>query len=120
MWSCKHFQDMGVNERWNVARDKQLCFRCLASDHEGRDCTKARPCNINGCKRSPHHLLHGFTQGNTKDGRVVSAREGAPAHTHTSTSKQETVTETFSLRTVPVWLKANDRKVKVNALLDAG
>ena len=51
---------------------------------------------------------------------MVSAREGAPAHTHTSTSKQETVTETLSLRTVPVWLKANDRKVKVNALLDDG
>ena len=49
---------------------------------------------------------------------MVPVREGAPAHTHTSTSKQETVTETFSLRTVPVWLKADDRKVKVNALLD--
>ena len=89
-------------------------------DDEGRACTKARPCNINGGKQNHHHLLHGFTQGNTKDGRVVSAQEGAPAHAHTSTSKQETVTETLSLRTLPVWLKANDRKVKVNALLDAG
>ena len=41
-------------------------------------------------------------------------------HTHTSTSKQETATETISLRSVPVWLKANVRKVKVNALLDDG
>ena len=120
VWSCRRFQNMGVNERWNVARDKRLCFRCLASDHEGRACTKARPCNIDGCKRNHHHLLHGFAQGNTKDGRVVSAREGAPSHTHTSTCKQETVTETLSLRTVPVWLKANDRKVKVNAPLDDG
>ena len=47
-------------------------------------------------------------------------REGAPTHTHTSTSKQETATEAFSLRTVPVWLKANDCKVKVNAILDDG
>ena len=107
VWNCRRFQNMGANERWNVARDKRLCFRCLAS--EGRACTKARPFYINGCKRNHHH----FAQGNTKDGRVVSAREGAPAHTHPSTSKQETVTETFSLRTVPVWLKANDRKMKV-------
>ena len=120
VWSCRRFQNMGVNERWNVARDKRLCFRCLASDHEGRACTKARPCNINGCKRNHHHLLHGFAQGNIKEGRVVSPREGAPAHTHTSTSKQETATETISLRSVPVWLNANDRKVKVNALLDDG
>jgi len=109
-----------MNERWNVAKDKRLCFRCLASDHEGRACTKARPCHINDCKRNHHHLLHGFTHGNTKDGGVVSPREGAPAHTHTSTSKQETATEALSLRTVPVWLKANDRKVKVNAMLDDG
>ena len=51
---------------------------------------------------------------------MVFAREGALALTHTSTSKQETVTETFSLCTVPVWLKANYRKVKENALLDDG
>ena len=50
----------------------------------------------------------------------MSPREGAPAHTHTSTFKQETATETISLRSVPVWLKANDREVKVNALLDDG
>ena len=30
------------------------------------------------------------------DGAVVSPRRGAPAHTHTSTSKQETATEAFS------------------------
>ena len=28
--------------------------------------------------------------------------------------------ESFSLRTVPVWLKANDRQVKINAVLDDG
>jgi len=81
---------------------------------------KARPCNTNGCTRNHHYFLHGFAQGDTRDGRVVTPREGAPAHTHTSTSKQETATEAFSLRTVPVWLKANDRKVKVNAILDDG
>ena len=120
VYSFRHFQNMGVNGLWNVARDKRLCFYRLASDREGRACTKARPCNINGCKRNHHHLLHGFAQANTKDGRVVSPLEGAPAHTHTSTSKQERATETFSFRTVPVWSKANDCKVKVNAMLDDG
>ena len=123
VWSCRRFQNLGVNERWNIAKVKRLCFRCLASDHEGRACAKARPCNINGCKRNHHHLLHGFAHGDTKDGRVVSPRGGgggASTHTHTSTSKQETATEAFSLRTVPVWLKVNDRKVKVNAMLDDG
>ena len=51
---------------------------------------------------------------------MVSPLEGAPAHTDTSTSKQERATETLSFRTVPVWSKANDRKMKVNAVLDDG
>ena len=51
---------------------------------------------------------------------MVSPWEGAPVHIHTSTSKQETATEAFSLRTMPVWFKANDCKVKVNAMLDDG
>ena len=108
MWRCKDFQDQGVSERWEIAKDKRFCFRCLGSDHEGRACTRVRPSSINGCKRNHHHLLHGFANGNTKDGREVSPREGAPAHSHTSTSKQET-TEAFSLPTVPV-----------NAILDDG
>ena len=76
--------------------------------------------DLNGCKRNHRHLLHGFAQGNAKDERVVSPLEGAPAHTHTSTSKQERETEIFSFRTVPVWSKADYRKVKVNAMLDDG
>ena len=26
VWSCRRFQNMGVNERWNVAKDKRLVF----------------------------------------------------------------------------------------------
>lgn len=59
VWSCRHIQNLGVNECWNIAKDTQLCFHCLASDHEGRARTKARPCNINSCKRNNHHLLQG-------------------------------------------------------------
>ena len=104
MRSIRRFQNMGVNERWDVARDKGL-----ASDREGRACTKAWPCNINGCKRNRHHLLHGFEQRGTKDGAPL---EGAPAYTHIHTHWLPA--ETFTFRTVPVWLKASE----VNAMLD--
>ena len=30
----------------------------------------------------------------------------------------EKPSESYSLRTVPVWMKANGRKVKINAILD--
>ena len=34
VWRCKDFQDQGVSERWEIAKDKRLCFRCLGSDHK--------------------------------------------------------------------------------------
>ena len=43
--------------------------------------------------------------------------EGVLVVTMTSCNA-ETPTESYSLRTVPVWMKANDRKVKINAILD--
>ena len=49
-------------------------------------------------------------------GQVVP-REGAPAVTLTS-CYVKTLTESYSLRTVPVWMKANGRKLKINAILD--
>ena len=49
--------------------------------------------------------------------RPVVLREGAPAVTLTSCNA-ETPFESYSLRTVPVRMKANGRKVKINAILD--
>ena len=121
MWLCKQFYD-----RWQIAKERKLCFRCLASDHREKDCTKARIRGIVGCSRNHHRLLHGSevlaetgpitTLPYVDDGRrPVAPREGAPAVTLTSCNT-ETLTESYSLRTVPVWMKANDRRVKINAI----
>ena len=102
VWSCRRFQSLSVDKRWDLAKEKRLCFRCLGSDHEGRDCNRARACDIDGCKRNHHYLLHGTVRVDFKDDKGVSPREGAPTHAHRSTSKQAAVTEAYSLRTVPV------------------
>ena len=81
-----------------------------------------QPCHLH------HRLLHGSevlsetepmtTLPHTDDWRrPVVPREGAPAVTLTSCNA-ETPFESYSLRTVPVWMKANGRKVKINAILD--
>ncbi|PFX27081.1 hypothetical protein AWC38_SpisGene8239 [Stylophora pistillata] len=98
------------------------------SDQRGKDCLRARKCGIDGCSRNHHRLLHGgevlSETGSTTtlpyvddERRPDVPREGAPAVTLTS-CKEETSTESYSLRTVPVWIKANGRKVKINAILD--
>ena len=128
VWFCKQFHDKGVDDRWQFAKERKLCFRCLATDHRGKDCRKARRCGIEGCPRNHHRLLHGLENSsetgpmNTlprvdEQRRPVVPWEAVPVVTMTSCNA-ETPTESYSLRTVPVWMKANGRKVKINAILD--
>ena len=65
-------------------------------------------------------MLHESTRAREPDdGNYVIPREGVTnPRTLTSRNNEELLTEVLSLRTVPVWLKANHRKVKVNAILD--
>ena len=57
-------------------------------------------------------------------GKTKSPREGADSATATATNltmtscESKVKPEAFSLRTVPVWIKGNGKKVKVNAVLD--
>ena len=117
-----------MDDRWKIAKGKKLCFRCLASDHRGKDCPKSHTCGIDGCSRNHHRPLHGSEAlsetgsmtmlPHADDGRRPDVpREGSPAVTLTSCNAQ-TPTESYSFRTVPVWMKANGRKVKINAILD--
>ena len=123
VWFCKQFHDKGVDDRWQFAKERKLCFRCLATDHRGKDCRKARRCGIEGCPRNHHRLLHGLENlsetgpMNTlprvdEQRRPVVPLEGVPS------CNAETPTESYSLRTVPVWMRANGRKVKINPILD--
>ena len=107
VWFCKQFYDKGVDDRWQITKERKLCFRCLASDHRGKDFTKARICGIDDCSRNHHRLLHGSemmaetgpmtTLSYVDDGRhPVVPQEGAPVGTLTSCNA-ETLTESYSL-----------------------
>ena len=122
VWSCKRFQALDVQERWNVAKSRRLCFRCLGSFHQGRVCPRSKPCNVNRCTKNHHNLLH-----DTKmDGKQPESDkqlptppwEGAVDSRTNVTDGKRAGSEMVSLRTIPVWLKKNNRKVKVNAILD--
>ena len=36
IWSCQQFKDANVDERWRIAKDKRLCFRCYVTVTKGR------------------------------------------------------------------------------------
>ncbi len=56
----------------------------------------------------------GVTDANGPD----PPREGAHVNVTTTTLNSKSSVESYSLRKVPVWIKGNGRKIKVNAVLD--
>ena len=129
VWKCKVYRSADVDERWRIAKEKRLCFRCLGNDHQGKDCKRSQKCGIDGCHLSHHSLLHNpkRTEDMSKYGQQKNdktspetSREGAadgdPNVTMTTCSDE--LSEDHSLRTVPVWVKANGKKIKINAILD--
>ena len=145
VWDCHKFiKEWGVDQRWKLVKETKLCFRCLSGNHQGKDCKNSKKCGIDGCKNTHHELLHRpldrkSSKNNRKETtvkaseRLLKAIPDSPAggdsksdfnvasdqHTYMTTlAPAEISEESLSFRTVPVWLKANGKKVKVNAVLD--
>ena len=47
-----------MSDRWKVATNHKLCFRCLSDGHRGEACFKSRVCGIAGCRSHHHRMLH--------------------------------------------------------------
>ena len=62
---------MSVDDRRKTTKEKKLCFRCLANNHQGRDCKRAKECGTNGCKRNHHGLLHQSQESEAHEVTVV-------------------------------------------------
>ena len=40
--SCERSNSMSVDDRWKNAKGKNLCFRCLADNRQGKGCWRAK------------------------------------------------------------------------------
>ena len=129
IWACRQFEQRSVEQRWNFAKEKQLCFRCLSKDHRGKDCRRSQPCKVNGCQLNHHRLLHRqhvtppppippFPPESSREGAASLEGAGPSNKVAMMTQNHSSSRKQCSLQTVPVWLESNGKKVKVNAILD--
>ena len=100
---------MSISQRWELAKHKNLCFRCLDDSHTGVACPRSRTCGINECSKTHNRLLHrdydksqGYRasartqQSNTK-ARERRERENKPSiNLENTESSSEQVTEVDS------------------------
>ncbi|MCG8034838.1 MAG: DUF1759 domain-containing protein, partial [Candidatus Thiodiazotropha taylori] len=147
VWTCPDFKRRKVADRWNIAKQNELCYRCLGQGHQGKTCPRSRTCGLDGCTDHHHRLLH--KQGPSKqsqakldstelkrrgeDSKVArdtttgDKQHGAAGQDdfltegkeQTTMVTQNSVRTSFlGLRTVPVIVRNGERSLKINALLD--
>ena len=58
VWNCAELIKLNVTDRWNIAKQFQLCFRCLPDGHHGKSCPRSRQCDQNDCQELHHRLFH--------------------------------------------------------------
>ncbi|XP_045772949.1 uncharacterized protein LOC123872612 [Maniola jurtina] len=54
---CEQFKNLDENERWDTAKSKRLCFRCLRYRTKTHRC-RVKVCGINSCRNYHHKMLH--------------------------------------------------------------
>ncbi|XP_063849463.1 uncharacterized protein LOC135093828 [Scylla paramamosain] len=54
---CALFRSLSIEHRKSIVRTQGRCFNCLGDNHLVKDC-KARPCDIDNCKRWHSRWLH--------------------------------------------------------------
>ncbi|XP_077992825.1 uncharacterized protein LOC144446858 [Glandiceps talaboti] len=113
---CEQWNSISVDERWKLAKEKGLCYRCLKANHRGRNCHDASKCEIDGCVRTHHKHLH--KSATPKEVTTVTDS----AHNAFGVLKDGKVIPTkVALRLVPVYVIGKDgQKQMVNAFLDDG
>ncbi|XP_047989853.1 uncharacterized protein LOC125229116 [Leguminivora glycinivorella] len=122
--TCPQFTKLGTNERWEIAKKHNMCYRCLVSKHRRFVC-RAKPCGHQGCAMRHHKLLHHEkaptdtvaasnepTQPRKSD-EVVAIAVKQAVHAATRASRAY-------LKMAPVLLRGPHSEVATFALLDEG
>lgn len=113
---CKRWKEAKVTERWRIAKEKRLCFRCLKLGHAGQQCRSNNRCTMEGCSGTHHFHLH-FDKLKEPAGESHANTGAAFGATGQSLNAPSWVL----LRTVPVWVSSSEgRRIKLNAFLDDG
>ena len=111
---CKNWGETSIANRWEIAKRNELCYCCLRSGHQGKNCPENNRCGINDCKSTHHFHLHFERPANPPE------RVDAAVETRSAFGDSEFAGDVV-LRTVPVWLIGSEgQNIQVNAFLDDG
>ena len=110
IWNCEKFKKMNVEERGQKAKELKLCFKCLSDAHQMRNCS-GRLCDVNGCGKPHHRLLHRPYKNEEQKQNVENVDE---------VSNLSSMRNSGVLPVVPVTIGSGSKTLKAFALCDSG
>ena len=110
IWKCEKFKKMNVEERGQKAKEFKLCFKCLSDAHQMRNCS-GRLCDVNGCGKPHHRLLHRPYKNEEQKQNVENVDE---------VSNLSSMRSSGVLPAVPVTIGSWSKTLKTFALCDSG
>ena len=110
IWKCEKFKKMNVEERGQKAKELKLCFKCLSDAHQMRNCS-GRLCDVNGCGKPHHRLLHRPYKNEELKQSVENVEE---------VSNLSSMRSSGVLPVIPVSIGSGNKTVKTFALCDSG
>ena len=110
IWKCEKFKKMNVEERGQKAKELKLCFKCLSDAHQMRNCS-GRLCDVNGCGKPHHRLLHRPYKNEEQKQSVENVEE---------VSNLSSMRNSGVLPVIPVTIGSGNKTVKTFALCDSG
>ncbi|CAK1583274.1 unnamed protein product [Parnassius mnemosyne] len=109
---CEQFKKLDANARWDMAKSKRLCFRCLRYRNKTHHC-RPKPCNVNCCKYSHHKMLH--YEKKSEDSEAKENQGATEVINSTWTVKKQSY-----LKILPIQVKGPKGAVNTFALMDDG
>ena len=110
IWKCEKFKKMNVEERGQKAKELKLCLKCLSDAHQMRNCS-GRLCNVNGCGKPHHRLLHRPYKNEEQMQNVENVDE---------VPKLSSMRSSGVLPVIPVTIRSGSKTLKLFALCDSG
>ena len=110
IWKCEKFKKMNVEERGQKAKELKLCFKCLSDAHQMRNCS-GRLCDVNGCGKPHHRLLHRPYKNEDQKQNDENIDE---------VSNLSSMRSSGVLPVIPVSIGSGSKTVKTFALCDSG
>ena len=123
----KNFVNKNFEERLKMMRKAQLCHNCFKYGHIALGCLARSTCEVQGCKRRHHILLHPPSPQHTMESRARVADQGTQVDRSTPLQSGQANSTSAGkgkvcLRVVPVKVRRHDanKTVETYALLDSG